>query len=194
MGTDFVIAAVVALVLYRLYRRGRSLIGQQTYAPKAMKRRLWSLGIVLLLILWADVAQVQAGLPHGGMALAVALVATLAGLAGGSVLGWHAARLAELGWQEGELKLRAHAWLGPAILVLYFVRVAYKFWLMHRLGILGSLNAAAPEMQQRLAEFDLNPISSLLRGLVFAYYFTYYPLLMRRAGRMQPVAVEPDQL
>ena len=198
MGNYLVIAAIAALLLFRLYRRGRSLIGEQPYSEKKMRRRLLSLAVVLALLLWDDWNLAHAALANASPALATALLYMLLGIGGGAVLGVWAARLAELRRDAGTLKLRGHAWFGPAILVLYALRLVYRFWLMHRLGLMSSGTfdpAHAMLFQREMAEYVLNPLSSLLRGLVFAYYFTYYPLLMRRATRMQetPAAALPDQ-
>lgn len=198
MGNYLVIAAIAALLLFRLYRRGRSLIGEQPYSEKKMRRRLLSLAVVLALLLWDDWNLAHVALANASPALAAALLYMLLGIGGGAVLGVWAARLAELRWDAGTLKLRGHAWFGPAILVLYVLRLGYRFWLMQHLGLMDAVAydpAHAMAFQREMAEYVLNPLSSLLRGLVFAYYFTYYPLLMRRATRMQetPAAALPDQ-
>lgn len=189
MGVYALWAVLIAFIAFRLYRRSRTL-GEHPYSRKAMSRRLVSLGIVLLALLWADVIQVQQGLRHPGHAVLLAVAATAAGVSGGFVLGLWGARLAQFRWDGGVLKLRAHAYIGPVILALYVLRIAYKFWLMNHLGLMNARVASAgmPTLQHQLALFDLNAVSSLLRGLVFAYYFTYYPLLMRR-GRAQQVPV-----
>lgn len=198
MGNYLVIAAIAALLLFRLYRRGRSLIGEQPYSEKKMRWRLLSLAVVLALLLWDDWNLAHAALANASPALATALLYMLLGIGGGAVLGVWAARLAELRWDAGTLKLRGHAWFGPAILLLYVLRLGYRFWLMQHLGLMDAAAfdpAHAMAFQREMAEYVLNPLSSLLRGLVFAYYFTYYPLLMRRATRMQetPAAALPDQ-
>lgn len=198
MGNYLVIAAIAALLLFRLYRRGRSLIGEQPYSEKKMRRRLLSLAVVLALLLWDDWNLAHAALANASPALATALLYMLLGIGGGAVLGVWAARLAELRWDAGTLKLRGHAWFGPAILVLYVLRLGYRFWLMQHLGLMDAVAydpAHAMAFQREMAEYVLNPLSSLLRGLVFAYYFTYYPLQMRRAMRMQetPAAALSDQ-
>ena len=198
MGNYLVIAAIAALLLFRLYRRGRSLIGEQPYSEKKMRWRLLSLAVVLALLLWDDWNLAHAALANASPALATALLYMLLGIGGGAVLGVWAARLAELRWDAGTLKLRGHAWFGPAILLLYVLRLGYRFWLMQHLGLMDAAAfdpAHAMAFQREMAEYVLNPPSSLLRGLVFAYYFTYYPLLMRRATRMQetPAAALPDQ-
>ena len=198
MGNYLVIAAIAALLLFRLYRRGRSLIGEQPYSEKKMRWRLLSLAVVLALLLWDDWNLAHAALANAGPALATALLYMLLGIGGGAVLGVWAARLAELRWDAGTLKLRGHAWFGPAILVLYVLRLGYRFWLMQHLGLMDAVAydpAHAMALQREMAKYVLNPLSSLLRGLVFAYYFTYYPLLMRRATRMQetPAAALSDQ-
>ena len=198
MGNYLVIAAIAALLLFRLYRRGRSLIGEQPYSEKKMRWRLLSLAVVLALLLWDDWNLAHVALANASPALATALLYMLLGIGGGVVLGVWAARLAELRWDAGTLKLRGHAWFGPAILVLYVLRLGYRFWLMQHLGLMDAAAydaAHAMALQREMAEYVLNPLSSLLRGLVFTYYFTYYPLLMRRATRMRetPAAALPDQ-
>ncbi|MHB8310797.1 MAG: hypothetical protein ACYDCY_10425 [Metallibacterium sp.] len=194
-GTYLIIAIVAGLVLFRLYRRGRNLIGEQAYSEKTMRRRLVVLAVVLALLLFDDWNLSHAAFVHAGSALILAAVYLVAGVACGAVLGIWAARLTHLRWHDGALKLRGHVYIGPAILALYVLRLIYRFWLMQHLGLMNASAydpAHAMVMQREMAEYVLNPVSSLLRGLVFAYYFTYYPLLMRRARAMQaaaPVAV-----
>jgi hypothetical protein len=188
MTTDLIYAAVIALIGFRLYRRSKSLLGEQPFVRKRMVRRLWVLAAVLALILLNDTQQVQLGLAHPAHALLLALVASLAGIVGGVALGVWSVRLAELRWDAGVLKLRAHVFIGPAILLLYVLRVIYKFWLMQHLGVLSDLASAAPAVQHALAQYDIDPLGAFLRMLVFAYYFSYYPLLLRRARAMQSAA------
>ena len=108
MGNYLVIAAIAALLLFRLYRRGRSLVGEQPYSEKKMRRRLLSLAVVLALLLWDDWNLAHAALANASPALATALLYMLLGIGGGAVLGVWAARLAELRWDAGTLKLRGH--------------------------------------------------------------------------------------
>jgi hypothetical protein len=190
-STYLIIAAIAALVLFRLYRRGRKLIGEQVYSEKAMRRRLVVLAAVLVLPLYDDWSLAHAALAHAGFALVMAVVYLAVGIAGGAVLGIWAVRLTHLRWHDGALKLRGHVYIGPAILVLYVLRLIYRLWLVQHLGLMSAAaysGANVMLMQREMAEYVLNPVSSLLRGLVFAYYFTYYPLLMRRARSMQAAA------
>ena len=107
-------------------------------------------------------------------------------------LGVWSVRLAELRWDAGVLKLRAHVFIGPAILLLYVLRVINKFWLMQHLGVLSDLASASSAVQHALAQYDIDPLGAFLRMLVFAYYFSYYPLLLRKASEMPaPALVQP---
>ena len=192
MTTYLIYAAVIALIGFRLYRRSKSLLGEQPFVRTRMLTRLWVLAAMLALILFVDLQQVQQGLAHPAHALLLALVASLAGIVGGVALGVWSARLAELRWDAGVLKLRAHVFIGPAILLLYALRVIYKFWLMQHLGVLSDLASAAPAVQHALARYDIDPLGAFLRMLVFAYYFSYYPLLLRKASEMPaPALVQP---
>lgn len=191
MGTYPVIAAVAALLVFRLYRRGRKLIGEQVFDRRRMSGRLIVLAVVLVFLLYDDWSLAQGALLHAGAAWHLALLYTVVGIAGGIVLGVWAARLATFRFDADKLKYRGHVWFGPAILLLYVGRLVYRFWLMQRLGLLDGASYAPAhlmQMQHELALYVLNPFSALLRGLVFAYYFAYYPLLMRRAAMLQASA------
>ena len=184
----FFVVLLLAFMAHRLYRHGRNVIGTQPYSAKKMRYRLLVLIIMLALLLWDDWKFAHlTKLADASQVLATALLCMLLGIGGGALLGVRAARLAELSWDKGVLKLRGHAWFGPALLALYVLRLVYRLWLMWHLGFVNPDmydSTQTMAFQLKLAEYLLNPFSSLLRGVVFAYYFTYYPLLMLRCEQM----------
>ncbi len=190
---QIVIYAGIALLLaFALYRKGRRMIGERAFDRRRTRVRLLVLAGAFALILWVDAQQVAAGLADPRAALLQALPFLLLGIVVGIGLGVVAARMAQFRIDAGVLKVRAHALFGPAILALYVLRVAYKFWLFQHLGIVtGSVGVAgAQAAQQALAHYDVDPLGTLLRALFFAYYLTYYGLLLRKA-RQPAVSSRP---
>ena len=180
-------AGIALLLALSLYRKGRRMIGERAFDRRRTLTRLLFLAGVFAFVLWMDTQQVDAGLADPRAALLQALPFLLLGIVGGIGLGVVAARMAQFRVDGGVLKVRAHALFGPAILALYVLRVAYKFWLFQHLGIMtASVGiAGAQAAQQALAHYDVDPLGTLLRALFFAYYLTYYGLLLRKAR--QPV-------
>ena len=185
-------AGIALLLAFSLYRKGRRMIGERAFDRRRTRVRLLVLAGAFVLILWIDAQQVDAGLADPRAAMMLALPFLLLGMAGGVGLGVVAARMAQFRIDAGVLKVRAHALFGPAILALYVLRVAYKFWLFQHLGIVtDSAGAAgAQAAQQALAHYDIDPLGTLLRALFFAYYLSYYGLLLRKA-RQPAVASRP---
>ena len=176
-------AGITLLLAFSLYRKGRRMIGERAFDRRRTLLRLLVLAGAFALILWIDAQQVDAGLADPRAAMMLALPFLLLGIVGGIGLGVVAARMAQFRIDAGVLKVRAHALFGPAILALYVLRVAYKFWLFQHLGIVtDSVGVAgAQAAQQALAHYDVDPLGTLLRALFFAYYLSYYGLLLRKA-------------
>ena len=176
-------AGITLLLAFSLYRKGRRMIGERAFDRRRTLVRMLVLAGAFVLILWIDAQQVDAGLADPRAAMMLALPFLLLGIVGGIGLGVVAARMAQFRIDAGTLKVRAHALFGPAILALYVLRVAYKFWLFQHLGIVtDSVGVAgAQAAQQALAHYDVDPLGTLLRALFFAYYLSYYGLLLRKA-------------
>ena len=185
-------AGIALLLALSLYRKGRRMIGERAFDRRRTLTRLLFLAGVFAFVLWMDTQQVDAGLADPRAALLQALPFLLLGIVVGIGLGVVAARMAQFRIDAGVLKVRAHALFGPAILALYVLRVAYKFWLFQHLGIMtASVGiAGAQAAQQALAHYDVDPLGTLLRALFFAYYLTYYGLLLRKA-RQPAVSSRP---
>ena len=185
-------AGIALLLAFSLYRKGRRMIGERAFDRRRTLVRMLVLAGAFALILWVDTQQVDAGLADPRAAMLRALPFLLLGIVGGIGLGVVAARMAQFRIDAGVLKVRAHALFGPAILALYVLRVAYKFWLFQHLGIMtASVGiAGAQAAQQALAHYDVDPLGTLLRALFFAYYLTYYGLLLRKA-RQPAVSSRP---
>ncbi|MDE2246389.1 MAG: hypothetical protein KGJ91_09525 [Xanthomonadaceae bacterium] len=174
-------AGIALLFAFSLYRKGRRMIGERAFDRRRTLTRMLVLAGAFALILWVDAQQVDAGLADPRTAMMLALPFLLLGVVGGIGLGVVAARMAQFRIDAGVLKVRAHALFGPAILALYVLRVAYKFWLFQHLGIMTVGVAGAQAAQQALAHYDVDPLGTLLRALFFAYYLSYYGLLLRKA-------------
>ena len=183
MQQIMIYAGIALLLAFSLYRKGRRMIGERAFDRRRTLVRMLVLAGAFALILWIDAQQVDAGLADPRAAMLQALPFLLLGIVGGVGLGIVAARMAQFRIDAGVLKVRAHALFGPAILALYVLRVTYKFWLFQHLGIVTDSAgvAGAQAAQQALAHYDIDPLGTLLRALFFAYYISYYGLLLRKA-------------
>ena len=190
MQQIMIYAGIALLLAFSLYRKGRRMIGERAFDRRRTLVRMLLLAGVFAFVLWMDTQQVDAGLADPRVAMLRALPFLLLGIVGGVGLGVVAARMAQFRIDAGTLKVRAHALFGPAILTLYVLRVAYKFWLFQHLGIVTASAAGAQVAQQALAHYDIDPLGTFLRALFFAYYISYYGLLLRKA-RQPAVSSRP---
>lgn len=175
-------AALALLLVWSLFRKGRRMIGERAFDRRRTMARMAVLAAVFALVLAIDAQQVAAGLADPRAALLRTLPLLGLGIAGGVALGMIAARMAQFRMDGAVLMVRAHALFGPAVLALYVLRVIYKFWLLQHLGLAGAMSTpGTSSAQAALAHYDVDPLGSVLRALFFAYYLSYYALLLHKA-------------
>ncbi|HUL19280.1 MAG TPA: hypothetical protein VLV29_08450 [Steroidobacteraceae bacterium] len=168
-------AAIVVLIVWRLYARIRRVIGRQRLHPRRPWITLTVLPLILVLLSVSSGARPHLEVPlWGGVLLGTAL----------GVLGLRLTRFEATG---AGLLYTPSAHLGIALSTLLVCRIAYRFVTGAFPGA-GATGFAAPA---------LTPLTLLLVGTLAGYYCTYALGLLRWQARVrresQPVVSEPQR-
>ena len=169
-----VIAAVVALVAWRLYSRIRRMIGRQ----RLSRVRPWFTVVAFPLLLVLLLATAGAMHPMAGVAL-------LAGVALGTGLGVFGLRLTRFEATPAGLFYTPNAHLGIALSLLFILRLGYRIGLPLVTGRL-------PDPQS--AQLGSSPLTLAIFGMLAGYYVSYAIGLLRWRARVSALPVEqPDE-
>ena len=163
--------AIVALLVWRIYKRVRRLVGRQRLHPV----RPW-FTVVLFPLLSILVALGARASPDGQM--------TLLGLAGGAVLG---IGLGVYGYKLTRFEITPvgrfytpSAHLGVGLSLLFVARIAYRIVQVTLAG--GQFNPSDPS-------FARSPLTLAVFGLLAGYYVTYAIGLLRWKHASEDAAV-----
>ena len=168
-------AAIVVLIVWRLYARIRRVIGRQRLHPRRPWITLTVLPLILILLSVSSGAQPPLELAlWGGVLLGLAL----------GVLGL---RLTRFEASAAGLFYTPSAHLGIALSALLVCRIAYRF-------ITGGIPGADAPTSAAPA---LTPLTLLLVGTLAGYYCTYALGLLRWQARLRraqpPAATDPQR-
>ncbi|WP_395700222.1 hypothetical protein [Aquabacterium sp.] len=156
-------AAVGALVVWRIVKRVRRLVGRQTLS----RPRAW-LTVVLLPLLFGLL--LLGALPHPLNAAAL-----LAGAGLGAALGRYGLKLTRFDTTGPAPTYTPNAHLGIALSLLLVARLAWRF---------GSLYLAGESLQGPPTDLVRSPLTLLIFGTLAGYYVSYAVGLLRwSAGR-----------
>lgn len=154
-----VVAALVPLIAWRVYKRVRRNIGKQ----RSLLWRHWA-GTVLCPVLLAIVAL-------GAMRSMEAEGALLLGIAGGIAIGVYGLRLTRFERDGAAFYYTPNPYLGIALSLLLIGRLAYRAVAIYQVH--GSFTAGADP------DFTRSPLTLATVGLVFGYYAAYSFGLLR---------------
>jgi hypothetical protein len=165
-STYIIMAAVVALVLFRRIRRQ---FGRQRIRRKAMTVRVVMLTLVLVLLALTGLQDVH---------LAEGL---LAGAAGGVALGLVGLKLTRFvtDAEKGDCYV-PNVWIGALLTALLLARLAYRF-----LVEMPEIEQAATHPGATPAGVVYHPLTLLVIGLLMGYYLSYYAGLLVHHRRYQ---------
>ncbi len=173
-STYVIMAAVVALVLFRRIRRQ---FGRQRIRRKAMMLRVVMLAVVIVLLSLTGLQDMQ---------LAEGL---LGGAAGGVALGLLGLKLTrfETDPDKGDCYV-PNVWIGALLTALLLGRLAYRFLV------------EMPEIERATAHpgagpggIVYHPLTLLVVGLLMGYYLSYYAGLLVHHRRYQASQVASNQ-
>ena len=165
-----VVAALIPLIAWRVYKRVRRNIGKQ----RSLLWRHWA-GTVLCPLLLALVAV-------GAMRSMEAEAALLLGIAGGIAVAVYGLRLTRFERDGAAFFYTPNPYLGIALSLLLIGRLAYRALAMYQMH--GTFTAGADP------DFARSPLTLGILGLVFGYYAVYSLGLLRwriREKRVAPV-------
>lgn len=159
---------IVAFVAWRLYARGRRLVGRQRWRPLRSWISLVVFPALVLLLVGPAMAR-----PLGGLALA-------GGVATGALLGLWGLRLTKFEPTSQGLYYTPDARIGLALMLLLVLRVVFRLARM--------ASGALPEAGDPGLAFVRSPLTLLLFGSLAGYYVSYAIGLLRFKGGVQPAA------
>jgi hypothetical protein len=160
-----------AFVLFAIYRRVRRNVGRQPLQPARMRSRIIVLAVVGAFFALSASRDINL------------LGALLAGVAGGAALGWFGLRHTKFEKTEKGDFYTPHTYIGAAVSVLLFARIAYRFIVVYP-----SMQAAAQADQNPLAAFQRSPLTLAIFGVLIGYYIFYYVGVLR-ASKSLPLAI-----
>jgi hypothetical protein len=162
----YVLAVIAALVAFVLYRRFRRLFGRQALQPARLKARVVVLAIAAALF-------ALRGLRSPDMAIAV-----LGGGALGAALAWFGIRLTRFEATPSGVFYTPSGYIGIVLSALLLSRLAYRFVVLYP-----TLQAARAATGNPFAMYQSSPLTAALLGIVIGYYMAYcVGLLIRGAG------------
>jgi hypothetical protein len=154
-----VVAALVPLIAWRIYKRVRRNIGKQ----RSKLWRHWA-GTVLCPLLLAVVAL-------GALRSTEAEAALLGGIAGGLGLGFYGLKLTRFEREVGGYFYTPNPYLGVGLSLLLVGRIAWRFAEIYQMhGNFVSMSSP---------DWGRSPLTLLMVGLVFGYYAMYSSGLLR---------------
>jgi NADH:ubiquinone oxidoreductase subunit 5 (subunit L)/multisubunit Na+/H+ antiporter MnhA subunit len=173
-STYIIIAAVVALILFRRIRRQ---FGRQRIRRKVMTVRVAILAAVIAFLALTGLQNLR---------LAEGL---LAGTAGGVALGLVGLKLTrfETDTEKGDCYV-PNVWIGALLTALLLARLAYRF-----LVEMPEIEQAATHPGAPPAGVVYHPLTLLVVGLLMGYYLSYYAGLLVHHRRYQASQVSSTQ-
>lgn len=176
-----IIVAIVALLAFVLYRRGKRLIGHQRYNERRTLIRTVIFGVLILFVLAS-----YARLPD--------LMLQYGSAAGGFVLGIIVALLAlrytQMGRDEKGVWYVPNLYLGIGLLALLVGRFVYEYIVISpqikkaaEIAQQASAHAGAPSTMP--VSITTQPVLHAILFLVLGYYLLYYIGIVLRARRME---------
>lgn len=166
------VLALVAVLVFALYRRGRRMIGRQRYRDGRVRVRV---GVIAVLTLFA-----AGGLFRYGD-VTEAAGAAAAGFVIGLVIAALALRFTQMGRDENGVWYVPNLYLGIGLIALLVARYAYEY-----VVVFPQLRreAAAAAHGGTLSVVPVQPVLHGVLFLVLGYYLAYYAGVLVRARRL----------
>lgn len=167
------VVALVALLGFALYRRGRRLIGHQRFTERRTQFRV---GLLVVVIAGLVYSYMQRGNPQ------MVLLSAGAGVAAGVLVALAALRFTQMGRDDKGVWYVPNVYLGIGLIVLLVARYAYEYVVVFpqirkQAELAAAYGARMPIAQQ--------PMLHGILFLVLGYYLVYYAGILLRARRLQ---------
>lgn len=176
-----IIVAIVALLAFVLYRRGKRLIGHQRYNERRTLIRSVIFGVLILFVLASYMHRPDPLLQYGSAA---------GGFVLGVIIGLLALRYTQMGRDEKGVWYVPNLYLGIGLIALLVGRFVYEYFV-----IFPQVKKAADAAEQAGAHagapgamhvsITSQPVLHAVLFLVLGYYLLYYIGIVLRARRME---------
>ena len=159
---------IILLVVYAIIKRVRRAFYFQKYSKPGLvfKIALFSL-ISLALLWWATANPIQYMFDLGGLALGIGLV-------------YFGVKHMVMEKRKDGLYFRTHVWVEVAILSIFFIRIAYRFYTIYT----EYAGAAPDEVISHKLRYASDPFTGIVFFLLCTYYIAYYTYIYRKGVEM----------
>lgn len=173
-----IIVAIVALLAFVLYRRGKRLIGHQRYNERRTVIRTVLFGVLILFVLASYVHQPDPILQYGSAA---------GGFVLGVIIALLALRYTQMGRDEKGVWYVPNLYLGIGLIALLVARFVYEYFV-----IFPQIRKQAEAVARATAHpgavnmpVTSQPVLHAVLFLVLGYYLFYYVGILMRARNME---------
>lgn len=166
------ILALVALLVFALYRRGRRLIGRQRYHENRFRVRVTVIAALSVLAVISLFREAPVGEAAGAAA---------AGFVVGAVIAFAALRFTQMGRDERGIWYVPNLYLGVGLIALLVARYGYEYVVIFpqvRREAAAGAHGATPHV------VTVGPMLHGVLFLVLGYYLFYYGGVLLRARRL----------
>jgi uncharacterized Tic20 family protein len=164
-------AVLVPLILWRLYRRIRRLVGRQK--SRAWRHRIAAVFFPAVLVLLATAV----------LSRPLALAALVAGIVTGVALSVWGLRLTRFEMTPEGIYYTPNAHIGIALSLLLVARIAYR---LVEVGMAGGLQQTGAQ------DFARSPLTLVIFATLASYYASYAIGVLRRRQELRSAVAAPD--
>jgi hypothetical protein len=169
-----VIVAIVALLAFVFYRRGRRLIGHQRFNQRRITLRAGLLGALLIYLV---VIYTLRGNP------ALVAIAAAGGFVAGLIVAWVSLRCTKMGVDEHGVWYVPNLFLGIGLIAVLVGRFVYEYVVIYPRIEKQMVAAAHGGEAGQVVQLGSQPILHGILFLVLGYYIIYYAGLLLRERR-----------
>jgi len=159
----------ILIIAFVIIMRIKRSIGFQLYLPIRQYIRIVMCLAILAVIGW-----------FGIMFHPETLIADAAGCIAGFGLAFLGARHAIFEERKEGLYFRTHVWLEIGILILFFVRIAYRFYALY-----STLGNAPPEHVASQLRYEKDPITGLIISAFCTFYIGYFAYIIKQVAELK---------
>jgi len=158
---------IIALIAYSAFRRVMRALNFQKYKQGALLFKVGLYCFVALILLASAALNPMSYLFY------------LIGAVAGGVLVFIAVKNMIFEKRADGLYYRTHVWVEIAVLVLFFARLIYRFYIMSQ--VMG-VDATDPDAMSKRLQYTRDPFTSFVFFLLCTYYIGYYFYVYKRSA------------
>lgn len=155
---------IISFILFRIYRRTRSIVGFQKFVKWRMLTRITLMTIVGVIFLVTEFSN------------PVMYIFDAIGILLGGILAYYAIRTSSFEWRKDDWFYSRNRHIGMFFLVLFVGRIAFKVYQI----IKGTFVQPV-----QLANYFRDPSTTVMLFMLIIYYLVYYTFLIRTEREMK---------